>query len=86
VREAENRFLGRNITVAGLLSGRDILDALNEKDMGQFVIIPEEAVSRVDRILLDNLSLKDLSERLKTPVYSSGRTMSDFFRLLFELL
>jgi putative radical SAM enzyme (TIGR03279 family) len=86
VCEAGNRFLGRSITVAGLLSGRDILAALDKKDTGQFVIIPNEAVSRGDGILLDNLSPEDLSGRLRKPVYPSGRTLQDFFRLLFERL
>ncbi|HTY63588.1 MAG TPA: DUF512 domain-containing protein [Acidobacteriota bacterium] len=81
---AENRFLGRSITVAGLLAGQDILAALNGKDPGQFVIIPNEAVSRVDSILLDGLSPADLSKHLRKPVYSSGRTLQDFFHLLFD--
>jgi putative radical SAM enzyme (TIGR03279 family) len=83
---AENRFLGRSITVAGLLSGRDIVAALRGKDPGQFVIIPDEAVSRADGILLDNLSPADLSASLGKPVYASGRTLQDFFTLLFERL
>jgi NifB/MoaA-like Fe-S oxidoreductase len=83
---AENRFLGRSITVAGLLGGQDILAALQGQDLGQFLIIPNEAVSRVERILLDNLSPEDLSKRLGKPVYASGRTMRDFFTLLFEQL
>lgn len=86
VCSAENHFLGRSITVAGLLSGRDILSALKGEDPGQFVIIPNEAVSRVDGILLDDLCPGDLSERLGKPVYAGGRTMRDFFRLLFERL
>jgi NifB/MoaA-like Fe-S oxidoreductase len=83
---AENHFLGRSITVAGLLGGQDILSALDGQDPGQFLIIPNEAVSRVEGILLDNFSLEDLSERLGKPVYASGRTMRDFFTLLFERL
>ena len=83
---AENRFLGRSITVAGLLGGRDILAALEGQDLGQFLIIPNEAVSRMEGILLDDLSPEDLSKRLGKPVYASGRTMRDFFTLLFERL
>lgn len=81
---AENGFLGKSITVAGLLSGQDILTALNRKDPGQFVIIPGEAVSSAEGILLDNLSPDDLSAHLGKPVYPAGRTVRDFFSLLFE--
>jgi putative radical SAM enzyme (TIGR03279 family) len=81
VCEVENRFLGKNITVAGLLGGTDILKALKSKNLGDFVIIPNEAVSRGEGILLDNLSPKDLSDQLRKPVYPSGRTVCDFFKL-----
>jgi putative radical SAM enzyme (TIGR03279 family) len=80
--EARNRFMGESITVAGLLAGRDILDAMTAVDPGSFVIIPNEAVSRPDGIFVDNLSPEDLARRLGRPVYASGRTMPDFFRLL----
>jgi putative radical SAM enzyme (TIGR03279 family) len=79
---AQNRFMGSSITVAGLLAGRDIADALTTVDPGDFVIIPSEAVSRTEGILVDDLSLEDLARRIGKPVYTSGRTMRDFFRLL----
>jgi putative radical SAM enzyme (TIGR03279 family) len=85
VRKIENRFLGQKITVAGLLSGKDILLSLKRKKLGKFLIIPSEALSRGDNILLDDLSITDLSERLGVPVYAGGRNMRDFFRLLFKV-
>ena len=82
---AVNRFLGKNITVAGLLAGKDIVAALRRKDIGDFVIIPEEALSSKDCLLLDNLTLPHLSARLGRPVHPSGRTVRDFFKLLSKL-
>ncbi len=86
VCRAVNRFMGRGITVAGLLAGRDILHALHGKETGNFVIIPQEAVSRGEGVLIDDLSVPDLSERLGKPVYPSGRTVRDFFDLLLKRL
>jgi len=86
VVEAKNRFMGESITVAGLLGGSDILAALESSSPGNFVIIPDEAVSRVDGILVDNLSPADLARSVGRPVHSSGRTMHDFFTLLCERL
>jgi putative radical SAM enzyme (TIGR03279 family) len=83
VCEVENRFLGKGITVAGLLSGRDIIAALQGEEIGNFVIMPSEAVSRLDGILIDDLSLADISRIIGKPVYLSGKTVRDFFRLLF---
>ncbi len=80
--EAKNRFMGESVTVAGLLAGQDILAALTSVDPADFVVIPGEALSRIDGILVDGLSLDDLARRLGVPVYPSGRTMLEFFRLL----
>ena len=80
--EAPNRFMGESITVAGLLAGQDILDALSSVDPGGFVIIPSEAISRPDGVFVDDLSADDLAHRLGRPVYPCGRTMRDFFKLL----
>jgi putative radical SAM enzyme (TIGR03279 family) len=85
VCKIENRFLGKNITVAGLLAGKDILASLGRKKLGNFLIIPNEALSSGDSILLDDLTLGDLSERLGIPVYAGGRNMRDFFKLLFKV-
>ncbi len=82
----ENRFLGRSITVAGLLSGQDILKAVEGKGIGNFLIIPNEALSQADGIMLDGLSPGALSARLGKSVYAGGRTIQDLFRLLFERL
>lgn len=85
VCKIENRFLGKNITVAGLLAGKDILASLRRKKLGDFLIIPNEALSSGDGILLDDLTLGDLSQRLGIPVYAGGRSMRDFFKLLFKV-
>ncbi len=85
VSEVENRFLGSKITVAGLLGGQDILTALMGRKFGNFLIIPNEAISRADGITLDGLLVEELSARLGKPVYAGGRTMRDFFSLLFSL-
>ena len=79
---AENRFLGKRITVAGLLSGKDILDALRGRDAGSFVFVPGEALAFDNRLLLDGLTLNDLSRELRLPVYSGGRSAREFFRKL----
>ncbi len=86
VRRIENRFMGSSITVAGLLAGGDFAASLEGHDLGDFVVIPNEAVSRIDGILLDNMSPADLSRRLGVPVHASGGTMKDLFALLFDKL
>ncbi len=86
VRMIQNRFMGRSITVAGLLAGGDFEAALAGQDLGDFLILPNEAIARSNGVLLDNMSPADLSQRLGLPVHPSGRTMRDFFALLFDTL
>lgn len=83
--EVASRFMGNGITVAGLLAGRDFLFALNRRRLGDFLVIPQEAISRVDGVFVDDLSPADLSQKLHIPVYTGGRTVQNLFELLFKL-
>jgi NifB/MoaA-like Fe-S oxidoreductase len=85
VVEVENRFMGKNITVAGLLAGRDFAQSLAGRQLGGFVVIPNETLSRGEGIFLDDMSLSDLELLLGKPVFISGPTMRDFFNLLGKL-
>jgi putative radical SAM enzyme (TIGR03279 family) len=85
VREVVNRFMGKDITVAGLLSGQDFLSAFDGIDPGSFLVIPQEAISRVDGILVDNLTPGDVSRELGIPVYPGGRTVPNFVKLLIRI-
>ena len=85
VRAVENRFLGGRITVAGLLGGKDILAALAGKDVGDFLVIPGEALASANDLLIDDTSPKDISKALGKPVYSGGRTVRDLFHILSEI-
>lgn len=65
----ENRFFGKDITVTGLLTGQDILYAL-EKLEGNCsgVIIPGVALRSGENVFLDNYSLDDLKKDLNINV------------------
>jgi putative radical SAM enzyme (TIGR03279 family) len=65
---ATNGFFGPSVTVAGLLTGRDILKALQGKRPGDLVLVPAEALREEDDLFLDGMSLGQLSAKLKTAV------------------
>jgi putative radical SAM enzyme (TIGR03279 family) len=85
VRELDNRYLGKSITVAGLLGGNDILSGLQDFEVGDFLLVPSEAISRIESVFLDDLSPADLANRLGRPVYPGGRTVAEFFSSLRKL-
>ncbi|MDD5543707.1 MAG: DUF512 domain-containing protein [Acidobacteriia bacterium] len=78
----ENRFFGKGITVAGLLTGRDILEALQDKITGEFVMIPSEAMINEDYLMLDDMHRADLEQQLGVRVLPSGYTPNEFFNIL----
>ncbi|NJD57382.1 MAG: DUF512 domain-containing protein [Nitrospirae bacterium] len=59
----ENRFFGPQVTVTGLLTGRDIISALHDNaDHYDVLIVPEVVLRDGDNVLLDNVSVPDIEE------------------------
>ncbi len=67
-----NRFFGRRVTVAGLLTGTDIAAAMKGRDPGRRVYIPPESVN-ADGLFLDGMSLRELERILGVPVQAGLR-------------
>lgn len=64
---AQNTFFGPGITVSGLLTGQDILRALKDEEVGDRVYLPPNVLND-DGLLLDDMTLPALSERVGAPV------------------
>jgi putative radical SAM enzyme (TIGR03279 family) len=67
VTAVENRFYGETVTVAGLLSGEDLMRALEESESGEddLVLIPAETLNQ-DDLFIDSVSLAQF-ERAAAP-------------------
>jgi putative radical SAM enzyme (TIGR03279 family) len=79
----ENQFLGKGITVAGLLSGGDIYSAVKDQLHGDSLIIPSECMIGEPGLFLDDWVRHDLEIRLGVPVFGGGYHVEEFFKLLF---
>lgn len=66
VAPVRNEFFGPTVTVAGLITGGDIAAQLGGKDLGDVVLIPSVAVR--EDYFMDDVTLDELSARLRTPV------------------
>ncbi len=64
----ENKYFGGDVSVAGLLTGGDLLSA-RERISGDFVIIPKTTLKSDEEIMLDGMKLDDLAQQLGLPVY-----------------
>lgn len=67
VQAVINRFFGETVTVAGLLTGRDLLEQLSGKQADE-ILITENMLRKGDDVFLDDMTLSELQERLGIPV------------------
>ena len=75
-----NDFFGHDITVAGLLTGQDIINQLKGKDLGEYLILPEVLLRSGEEVLLDDLTVSDLEKALQIEiriVKSDGTSLID---------
>lgn len=83
-RMAPNLFLGKGITVAGLLAGGDIYSAVKEEVIGDFLIVPSEAMNGADGLFLDDWLKHNLEDRLGVPVHGGGYHAGDFLQIVLS--
>ena len=74
-----NRFFGAVTTVSGLLTGRDVVAALQNRFLGDLVLLPRAmftgsygAGSAPPDATLDDMSLAGISDRLGVPAAMAG--------------
>ena len=58
-----NGFYGESVTVAGLLGGRDIVQAVGDTREDELILLPAEAVN-VDDLFIDSVPLTEVREAL----------------------
>ncbi|MCK4980930.1 MAG: DUF512 domain-containing protein [Candidatus Delongbacteria bacterium] len=79
--KVENKLLGSEVTVAGLLSGNDIIDTvLENRSKSDILLIPDTCLN-FDGLFLDDLSVNDLESKLKRKVVKL-----DSFGELFDVI
>ena len=69
VEPLENTYFGGDVSVAGLLTGRDLL-AARDKVSGEFVLVPKQMLKSDDAIMLDGMRIGDVAEAIGRPVYA----------------
>lgn len=84
VLPVENKFFGSFITVAGLLTGRDVIKtALDRTDGHEIILIPDVVLDEEDRFL-DDITLNNLQEALGIPARKIRSTPDGFIKGIAE--
>ncbi len=63
-----NRFFGETITVSGLVTGRDLIEQLRGRDLGERLLIPANMLRAGERVFLDDVTVEQVEEALEVPV------------------
>ena len=83
----KNNFFGPAVTVTGLLTGKDILEQLKDKDLGDKLLLSYDMFKDAQDMLLDGVSIKELEDGLDIKarrVYNSGSDFVDAITEQFE--
>ncbi len=73
-----NNFFGEKITVAGLITGQDLIGQLKGQPLGDTLLLPCSMLRDGEEVLLDDVTLTDLKESLQVDidiVKSSGQDL-----------
>ena len=91
VYEIVNNYFGNSITVAGLLTGTDIVDQLKGKINSKYLIMSNnmfrkgyELADSTEQIMLDDMKIKDIEEALDVKVIVVDYTGEDLIQKINE--
>ena len=79
VKPLTNGYFGGDVSVAGLLTGQDLLTARDQVD-GEFVLIPRQMLKSDEAIMLDGMKIEEVEKELGVPVHAVN--LAEFSNLL----
>lgn len=89
VKKIINHFFGETITVAGLLTGSDIIEQTKHEELGEYLIISNnilrkgyELEQNSDKVLLDDMTIEGLEKALKRKILICDYTGEDLIDII----
>jgi putative radical SAM enzyme (TIGR03279 family) len=77
-----NDFFGESITVAGLITGIDIINTLQKVNLGEYLIIPSNMLRSGERIFLDDIKIEEIESKLNIKVLICDYTGEDLIDII----
>lgn len=71
VMEVANRFFGETVTVAGLLTGRDVIDQLRERELGEVLMFPPAMFGGPEGETLDGMGIEGVERALRNTQHAT---------------
>lgn len=90
VYKIKNEFFGESITVAGLITGKDLINQLKGKDLGQALFISSNMIigsyqEENENIFLDDVTLTDAKKELSVNIIPVSESVSEIMQKISEV-
>ncbi len=84
VYEIINHFFGEMITVAGLLTGHDIISQLKEKPLGERLLLSQNMLRSGEEVFLDDVTVDEMEKALQVKVDIVKSSGYDFVEAVLQ--
>ncbi|MCD6527345.1 MAG: DUF512 domain-containing protein [Desulfuromonas sp.] len=82
VKVVYNHFFSGHVSVVGLLTGKDIIEQLRDYNCGRILILPDVVCREGEDVLLDDVSLEQISDALNVEVAKVSATPWGIFEFV----
>ncbi len=79
-----NDFFGEKITVAGLLTGQDLVAQLKGRNLGDRLLLTEHMLRSGDPVFLDDVTVEDVENALQIKISIVESSGNDFVECIIE--
>ncbi len=80
----KNEYFGETITVAGLVTGTDLIKQLKGKELGERLLIPSSMLKADESVFLDGIHISEVEEKLNVSIVVSQIDGKDFINKILE--
>ena len=84
VHKVINYFFGETITVAGLLTGQDIMNQIKVDSVLEYIIMPRNMFKSGENIMLDDVTIDELEKHFKKKIIICDYKGEDLIQLINE--
>ena len=77
--QIHNDFYGESVTVAGLLTAKDIISQLRDKEVGESIWCSHRILNDEGTLTLDDWAIDEMSRELGVPVNISHDSILEIF-------
>lgn len=81
-----NDFFGERITVAGLITGQDLISQLKGKDLGEILLIPDTMLRFGEEVFLDDITVTEVESALHCRLDIVKSSGSDFIESIMKYI